>query len=365
MPIFTLTLIGVSVVVSVFLLPMPSAHNAASAAKDVDQLTLDIERTARDHCQAYTQKDWPRAIGLALRLNKLVPGNSTHQYNLACVYSLNGEPDRAIEWLGKAAQNGFSRLTLFETDTDLGATRSHEGYKAVHSAVKSNRGRILADLKARFEETPLHVVLPPEYNADQAAPLIVALHGYGGGARGVTEEWRNVAAEMGAIVIAPQAIFPIPGQGGVTWIDPNRIDDPTCQDDAEFLVQLTVEYALANHRIDKERMILVGFSQGGIIAVAAAPRSKYRFAGAIPMAGEYLPRFDAPPKAVGDSAPRFYFMIGERDRDVAVASYRLAVKEFTAAGYVAKLRIYPRVGHRFPDDRDKELRRAIDFVLKL
>jgi len=169
---------------------------------------------------------------------------------------------------------------------------------------------------------------------------------------------------MGAILFAPRAVYPIHGRGGVTWIDPARIDDPTCQDDAEFLVQLTVESALAQYRIDTERIILAGFSQGGIIAATVGPRSLHRFAGVVAMAGQYLPKFDAPPKATGDHPPRFYFMIGEHDRSVAVESYHLAVEEFTAAGFAAKLRIYPNVGHQFPTSRDEELREALDFVLQ-
>ena len=40
-----------------------------------------------------------------------------------------------------------------------------------------------------------------------------------------------------------------------------------------------------------------------------------------------------------------------------------ALADYTAAGFETKLRIYPNVGHAFPQNRDAELRKAIDFVL--
>ena len=80
------------------------------------------------------------------------------------------------------------------------------------------------------------------------------------------------------------------------------------------------------------------------------------------MATGYIRELDSPPKATGDRPPRFYFMVGERDRPVE--QMRLAARDFSKAGYETKLRIYPDAGHTFPFNRDEELRRALDFVLR-
>lgn len=318
-------------------------------------------RLAAQAAAAYDAKDWPQAIRTYRKLVELAPDNATHAYNLACTCALGNHADEAVQWLAEAARRGFSRLTLLQRDSDLDRVRSHAGFPVARALVEGNRQKVLADLRARFDKTPPVVVLPPDHDSDEPAPLIIALHGYGGRARHMVGPWQKIAAEMGAILMAPQAVFPIPGSGGPTWIDPNRINDPTCTDDALFLVELTLEQALRDYRIDKEHMILTGFSQGGIITTTSAPRTTHRFAGAIPMAGGYLPRFDAPPKATGDRPTRFYFMIGEREQ--AVPQYELAVKDFTAAGFQARLRICPGVGHTFPKDWEREAREALDFVL--
>jgi len=45
------------------------------------------------------------------------------RYNLACAYSLNGDKDKAFEWLGLAMDAGFTNTELIRTDTDLNNIR--------------------------------------------------------------------------------------------------------------------------------------------------------------------------------------------------------------------------------------------------
>lgn len=318
------------------------------------------DRLAKKYAEAHAQEKWPRAIEVGLKLNELVPDSNRHQYNLACAYARNAELDKAAEWLGKAAANGFSLLKLFENDPDLANLRSHAGYAAALSVVKKTRAEELVVLRARFEETAMHVVLPPEYDKDQAAPLIVALHGKGSYASDIAQEWRSLAAEMGAILVAPQAVVPF--AGGFSWNNADTLSN-LC-DDAEFLVRLTVAFAMNHYRIDKDRTILTGFSEGGFVSQSVGPRPPYLFTGVIVMGSGYLREYDQPAKAIGDRPPRFYFMAGERDRGAPAKQLHLAAKDYAAAGFPSKVRIYPKVGHRLPKERDDELRTALEFVLQ-
>lgn len=340
-----------------------AAGLSAEDVRELEQaaaLRARIERLEREYGQASGAKDWPRAIDAGLELNKLVPNDKRHQYNLACAYARNAEPDQAAEWLGKAAADGFSLLRWFETDPDLETVRSHPGYQAALSVVKSNRGEELADLQERFEQKPMRVILPPQYDATQPAPLIVVLHGKGGRAGWVTNQWRKVAAEIGAIIIAPQAVHPF--GGGFSWAAKDT--NYSLGDDAEFLVRLTVEFASNNYQIDWKRAVLTGFSEGGGVCRWVGPRPPYNFVGVIPMGCDYLREYDEPPKAIGDRPPRFYFMAGELDHAAPADQLHLAAKDYNAAGFQTQVRIYPDVGHNFPIKRDEELRKALDFVLQ-
>jgi len=318
------------------------------------------DRLARKYAEAHAQEKWPRAVKIGLKLNELVPDSPRHQYNLACAYARNAEPDEAARWLGKAAADGFSFLRLFENDRDLQNLRSHPGCEAALSVVKETRAEQLVVLRAKFEETPMHVVLPPEYDKDQAAPLIVALHGKGSRAAHIADEWRNLAAEMGAILIAPQAVIPL--GGGFSWNNADTLSN-LC-DDAEVLVRLTVEFAMKNYLIDTDRTVLTGFSEGGFVSQLVGPRPPYLFAGVIVMGCSYIREYDEPAKAIGDRPPRFFFMSGERDRHAPAEELHRGAKDFAALGFPSKVRIYPKVAHRFPKERDDELRKALEFVLE-
>jgi predicted esterase len=79
----------------------------------------------------------------------------------------------------------------------------------------------------------------------------------------------------------------------------------------------------------------------------------------VPIAGPYIPEIDAPPSArAGD--PRYYFIVGARDR--AVSDMRRAAKDYEAAGYDVKLRVIPSTGHSFPRDSDREFTSALQWV---
>lgn len=326
---------------------------ACAQETDVDEQT----RLARETWAAYNAKDWPQAIKHQLELVRLSPENETHAYNLACMYSLSGNDEAATAWLTEAAENGYSDLWLAELDTDLGNARSHPGYNSAISAIKVNQGRMHARLEAEFHKHDLMTILPQSYDQDVPAPLIIALHGGGGRPQNIVRAWTPVAAQMGAILVAPQALYELNGKIGYNWLKPG---DETA-DEADLIVRLAFDLIEKRYKIDKQRTILTGFSLGGFVAHAVGARQPYRFAGVIPMAGLYIHEYDNPARPTGDRPPRFYFMVGEHDPNLE--QNHLAVKDFMAAGFAVKLRVYPDVGHTFPKDWEREAREALDFVL--
>jgi predicted esterase len=302
--------------------------------------------------RAYHAQDWEQAIELGLTLNKLVPRNRTHRYNLACAYALNGDADKAVNWLRKAAAAGFREATLLETDSDLASLRGRAEYKDALERVRKNRDDRLIRLRRGFEQHPPLIYPPSGDDKERPSPLIIALHGYGATAQSVAAKWRTTARQAGAILVAPSAIQPVEGSVGFSWPNP---------EDADVLIEMTLEHIRQQYKIDDKRIILTGFSQGGFISHALGVRHPERFVGVIPMGGGYWPHVDAPPEVNDKHVPRYYFMVGEYDD--ALAENRKAVADFAAAGYMVQLRIYPGVGHRFPISREEELRKALAFVL--
>jgi predicted esterase len=299
---------------------------------------------------AYRQEDWPRAIAVGLDLAQMLPDNALVKYNLACAYALSGDPDSALHWLGRAAASGFTQLSHFDADTDLDSVRDRPGFPSVRAAVAENENRHRKEIEIRASTSPLLIVASPDHDRKLPAPLIIAFHGYGDRAANYPRFWSGPAGEYGAILAVPQGLQPV--GDGFGW---GNVDE------ADVIFQRALKEVGREYAVDPERVVLTGFSQGGFIALALGLRYPDRLVGVIPMAGPYIPEVDAPPPArAGD--PRYYFIVGSRDR--AVSDVRRAAKDYESAGFDVKLRIVQSTGHNFPQDSARELDAALKWVLQ-
>jgi predicted esterase len=320
---------------------------AASAWADNDAR----ERRLREQfTEAYRAHNWHEAIATGLEIERLTPGRAAHQYNLACVFALGGDREAALDWLERAARNGFGRVTLLATDPDLETVRASDRFDRLAAAVQRNFDAVRAEIERRFRETPPLLFLPPDHDPSTPTPLLIALHGFGDRADGTPTQWRRLSAKRGIVLVVPQGARR--AGPGYSW---HSVED------ADTILGLTLDWLDERLAVDPGRVVLTGFSQGGFMAMALGARHPELFAGVIPVAGGYLPEIDAPQPAVGRSVPRYYFMVGSRD-DAAPQS-RLAAADFDVAGYEVELRVLPGLGHVFPRDTSRELRKALDFAL--
>lgn len=301
---------------------------------------------------AYNARNWTQAIQAGLQLTELLPASDLHAYNLACAYAQGGDKESALNWLARAVDNGFLNLRRLQTDPALTTLRRDPGYAAVMNLVKENRKKHLAEVLRMARERRPIILAPRDHDPQNPAPAIVALHGAGARPESIIIQWRDLAAEHGAILIAPRALQSVEGTLGGDWGE---------ADEAELIVNEALEFAQKRFKIDENRIVLTGFSEGGQVAATLGTRNPAKYRGVIPIGGSYLPALDHPERAAGARRPRFCFLVGALDR--AVAENRQAAEDFEQAGYDVKLEIYPDVGHEFPKSRAQELRDALSYVL--
>jgi len=183
----------------------------------------------------------------------------------------------------------------------------------------------------------------------EPAPLIVALHGTGGTAEGFAPLWRRVASDLGAVLAVPQGINP--AGRGFDW---------GVVEQGSHLVLRAIERARAEAEIDESRIVVAGFSNGASQAFIQALLEPDRFAGVLSVSGFYDER--VAPVRSGRRLPRFAILNGERDEEAG--NNRRAARALRAAGGKVKLEIYPGLGHSFPPDQERELRSALEFLLR-
>ena len=67
---------------------------------------------------------------------------STALYNLGCAYSLKEDVDTSIKYLHKALDEGFTRLDMFESDSDLANVKKSKKYKQIQERVDNDGERV-------------------------------------------------------------------------------------------------------------------------------------------------------------------------------------------------------------------------------
>jgi phospholipase/carboxylesterase len=129
-------------------------------------------------------------------------------------------------------------------------------------------------------------------SGDGPFPTILALHGWGASAHDLIG-LAPILQGGSALVLCPQGplAFEI-GQGflGFGWFDLSQVRPPSASDieRAADDVRAFLDGALARYPIDRRKVVLMGFSQGGVLAYEMALRDPARFAGLIALSS-WLP----------------------------------------------------------------------------
>ncbi len=323
--------------------------DADAAAEKVQELTQKLIETSE-------AKDYDKALEIALEANKLAeqtdraPLKALTHYNCACMYSLNKKKDKAFEYLHKAIEiGGFGAdfADRIEKDSDFDNIRSDPRYPKVLAVARGASGGKRSGFL--WTVTPLKGAA-----AKKAAPLLVVLHGHGGNMREAAQQWQAAAQRMGAILLAPQGANEI-GEGKFDW--GHNLDQ------IEEDVLDAINKVMDEHKVDKNRVVLAGFSQGGSITWSLGVRNPDTFRGLIPVCG----RFDAPSDSDMDEEAtakvRVYAMVGADDDAALLKSNRDAEKRFKKLGAKVKLKVFDGVGHAYPEGAEDEELKALEFVL--
>ena len=88
-----------------------------------------LNRLAMTHIK---EKNYADAIALLSGpMIKLQPDNAIINYNIACLYALQNDEDKAIEWLSLALEKGYDNLEKIKTDPDLENIRKSSHFKKI------------------------------------------------------------------------------------------------------------------------------------------------------------------------------------------------------------------------------------------
>lgn len=190
----------------------------------------------------------------------------------------------------------------------------------------------------------MHALAP---SAPPARRLVVFLHGYGDSADGFLPLARAIAAELpDAEALVPDALHPREGGGpGRQWfsrLGATEQNRPARVEEAGRAVSAWLDEELRARGLDGRQLIVVGFSQGAMLAQWLALRRSPAPAAVVSLGGLL---------AVEGAAPgaRVLLVHGDADTVIPVQASEAALPRLTALGVAAELRVISGLGHGVDD----------------
>lgn len=200
----------------------------------------------------------------------------------------------------------------------------------------------------------------PASGCDARLPLVIALHGLGDTPESFGSVYDGLRTPARVLVLRA----PLPWAEGRAWFPYRSVNTPP-ETLAPQLVALvprvlaTIDRACAARPCDG-RVVVSGFSQGGMLTYALAARAPERFVAMVPIGGFLVPGIE-PLRAA--HTPSLVVFHGEADRIVLPEWDHEGAARLSQAGYDVDFHLVPGVGHTIPPAVRDEVLSAIDRAL--
>jgi phospholipase/carboxylesterase len=184
-------------------------------------------------------------------------------------------------------------------------------------------------------------------SAQEPLPMLLVIHGLGDKPDRRWLQAIDVAEHVKARMILPQA--PTPYASGFSWFEFKAGDDPVALAQniraIEPRVAQMIEVLTKQRPTRGTRVVVTGFSQGGMLSYALALLHPALIDFAMPIGGLLpAPLWPGHPRGTAWS-PRMHALHGAADVRVPLAVDARLVEHLNSRGYAAKLSVFDGVGH--------------------
>lgn len=264
-------------------------------------------------------------------------------YWRACLATALDQPEKALTVLEEAVEEGYwFAPSMLQRDGDLGPLRESARFQQI---VAASEARMMVALA---ESHPTRIVFEPNPLPDGPLPLLIALHGNNGNAKDEASQWDSLAEE-GWLVVLPQS-SQLVGPDRYVWDDVPLAD----QEIVHHFAEISAEYS-----IDPKRIVLGGFSRGGLRAIQLALKGDIPATGYVGVVPSLVEDIPAPSQDAVQRNLRAALLFGERDPNLASA--QTLEQTLPLQGVATQLSVYSG-GHQYPNDMAEQLASAMTFV---
>jgi phospholipase/carboxylesterase len=182
----------------------------------------------------------------------------------------------------------------------------------------------------------------------EARSIVILVHGYGSNGEdliGLAPYWRDALADT--VFVAPNAPEPCPGApGGYQWWPVWNSDRAAGVRRAAGVLSAFIDTELARYGLADDRLALVGFSQGTMLALHVAPRRERQLAGVVGYSGMLID-VDAPDLR---TRPPVLLVHGDADAMVPIAAFHQAEAALRGLGFNLSTHVSRGLGHSIDMD---------------
>lgn len=270
-------------------------------------------------------------------------------YNLALMRIMDKKTEKALSALNYALEKGvwFGKFDFFQ---DLWAPlKELAGYKEF---TDRNDAELL---KAQAKAEPLlEVDTPPGYSRDKKYSLFIALHGGGSNIAAFKPNWTSDKMKNEFVTAYVQSTQVV-SMTGFNWTeDVVRAR----QEILEAYNKVLKEYA-----VNENEVIIGGFSSGGVAAWEVVLHDTFPVSGLIALCPAKPESFT--PERIREAKLRgIRGTLITTEMDQRLPDQKAMDEVMRAQDFPCEFFITPNIGHWFPEDMDKKIDAAIDYIRK-
>jgi len=298
--------------------------------------------------ELFEEKKFEEAAALLESVLDRYPDNVlANTYNLALARAYLGDADRSLAALEEGHRRGvFYGIWNFTAEI-WEPVKSSPRFEAFFEV---NQARIAAaQEKASMK---LEVVTPEGFDAAKKYPLFIALHGGGESTADFRPSWTSPRLR-GEFITAYVQSSQVATMQGFHW-----------QDVTVTRKELEAAYkqAVEQYPVDRERVIIGGFSSGGFGSLVAAMENFFPVRGFVVLCPEVPATIDDEEiQAARARGLRGTLLTTEADK--RVEQQRTLMSRMEKAGLAVDFHLTPSIGHWYPEDFAVLLDRALGFIL--
>lgn len=216
---------------------------------------------------------------------------------------------------------------------------------------KNDRMRQEAQRRAR---PGIKMEIPKGYSKEKEYPLFVALHGGGENMEAFSQNWRSPRLEDEFLVAYLQS-SQVVTMDGFGWTEDLSL--------AKEEILAAYRRILTEYRVDGDRILIGGFSSGGVAALMVALDDVLPVAGFVVLCPARPEGFTAEKvRAASKRGTRGVLLTTEMDQRLEDQSAMAGL--MAREGFSCDFQITPDIGHWYPEDLGRRIDQAIAYIVE-